>query len=77
MQLDDELRAVIDEEMLGNLYRFLLVISIAVHRCLDRYSIGLTLLCFKMAMMPLVPEIKIADVGRIISLGNLLVRKMS
>ena len=30
-----------------------------------------------MAMMPLVPETKMADVGKLISLGNLLVRKVT
>ena len=39
--------------------------------------IGFTFLYFKMAMMPLVPETKMADVGKLISLGNLLVRKVT
>ena len=30
-----------------------------------------------MAVMPLVPETKMADVGKLISLGNLLVRKVT
>ena len=30
-----------------------------------------------MTMIPLVPETKIADVGKLISLGNLLVRKVT
>ena len=34
--------------------------------------IGFTLLYLKMAVMPLVPERKMADVGKLISLGNLL-----
>ena len=34
-----------------------------------------TLLYFKMAVMPLVLETKKADVSKLISLGNLLVRK--
>ena len=34
-----------------------------------------TLLYFKMAVMPLVPETKMADIGKLISLGNLLARK--
>ena len=34
--------------------------------------IGLTLLYFKIDVMPLVPEIKMADVSILISLGNLL-----
>ena len=38
---------------------------------------GFTILYFKMAVMPLVPETKIADVGKLISLGNLLVRKVT
>ena len=38
--------------------------------------IGFTLLYFKMAVIPLVPETKMADVGKLISLGNLLVRKI-
>ena len=37
--------------------------------------IEFTLLYFKMAVIPLVPETKMADVGKLISLGNLLVRK--
>ena len=39
--------------------------------------IGFTLLYFKMTVMPLVSETKIVDVGKLISLGNLLVRKVS
>ena len=39
--------------------------------------IGFTVLYFKMALMPLVPETKMADVGKLISLGNLLVRKVT
>ena len=39
------------------------------------YIIGFTLLYFKMAVMPLVPETKMADVGKLISLGNLMARK--
>ena len=35
-------------------------------------AIGFTLLYFKMAVMPLVLEAKMADVGKLISLGNLL-----
>ena len=38
--------------------------------------IGFTLLYFKMAVMPLVPETKMTDVGKLISLGNLLVWKV-
>ena len=38
--------------------------------------IGFTLLYFKMAMTPLVPETKMADVSKLISLRNLLVRKV-
>ena len=38
-------------------------------------TIGFTLLYFKMAIMPLVPKTKMADVSKLISLGNLLVRK--
>ena len=38
---------------------------------------GFTLLYFKKAVMPLVPEAKMADVGKLISLGNLLVRKIT
>ena len=41
------------------------------------HGIGFTLLYFKMAVMPLVPETKIAGVGKLISLGNLLVRKVT
>ena len=37
--------------------------------------IGFTLLYFKMAVMPLVLETKMADVTKLISLGNLLARK--
>ena len=40
-------------------------------------SIGFTLLYFKMVMIPLVPETKMANVGKLISLGNLLVRKVT
>ncbi len=39
--------------------------------------IGFTLLYFKMAVIPLVPETKMVDVGKLISLGNLLVRKVT
>ena len=39
--------------------------------------IGFTLLYFKMAVMPLVPETKMVDVSKLISLGNLLVRKVT
>ena len=39
--------------------------------------IGFTLLYFKMAVMPIVPETKMADVGKLISLENLLVRKFT
>ena len=38
-------------------------------------SIGFTLLYFRMAIMPLVPKTKMAEVGKLISLGNLLSRK--
>ena len=38
-------------------------------------SIGFTLLYFKMAVMPLVRKTKMADIGKLISLGNLLARK--
>ena len=38
-------------------------------------TIRFTLLYFKMAIMPLVPETKMADVGKQISLGDLLARK--
>ena len=38
-------------------------------------TIGFTLLYFKMAVMPLVPEIKMADIGKLISFGNLWARK--
>ena len=37
--------------------------------------IGFTLLYFKRAVMPLVSETKMADVGKLISLGHLLARK--
>ena len=39
--------------------------------------IGFTLLYFKMAVIQLVPEKKMVDVGKLISLGNLLVRKLT
>ena len=39
--------------------------------------IGFTLLYFKMAVMPLVPETEMAVVGKLISLGNLFVRKVT
>ena len=38
---------------------------------------GFTLLYFKMVVMPLVPETKMVDVGKLISLGNLLVRNVT
>ena len=38
--------------------------------------IGFTLLYLKMAVMPLVPETKMADVGKPNSFGNLLIRKV-
>ena len=38
---------------------------------------GFTLLYFKMAVMPLVPETKMVDVGKLISFSNLLVRKVT
>ena len=37
--------------------------------------IGLTLLYFKMDVMPLIPETKMADISMLISLGNLLTRR--
>ena len=40
-------------------------------------GIEFTLLYFKMAVIPLIPETKMAEVGKLISLGNLLVRKIS
>ena len=39
--------------------------------------IGFTLLYFRMAEIPLVPEIKMADVSKLISHGNLLTRKIT
>ena len=41
------------------------------------YSIGFTLLYFKMAVIPFVPKTKMADVGKLINLENLLVRKVT
>ena len=38
--------------------------------------IGFTFLYFKMAVKPLVPETKMVDVGKLISFGNLLARKV-
>ena len=40
-------------------------------------GIGFTLLYSKMPVVPLVPETKMADVGKVISLGNILVRKIT
>ena len=40
-------------------------------------TIGFTLLYFKMAMIPLVTETKMVDVGTLINYGNLFVRKVS
>ena len=40
-------------------------------------DIGFILLYFKMAVMPLVSETKMVDVGKLISLGILLVRKVT
>ena len=45
-------------------------------RCCQKL-IGFTLLYFKMAVTPIVPETKMADVGKLISLRNLLVRKVT
>ena len=43
-----------------------------------RFSyIGFTLLYFKMAVMPLVPDTKMADFGKLICLGYILVRKVT
>ena len=39
------------------------------------YIIGFILLYFKMAVMALVPETKMVDVCKLISLGNLLAKK--
>ena len=39
--------------------------------------VGFTLLYFKMAVMPLVHETKMVDVGKVISFRNLLVRKVT
>ena len=39
--------------------------------------IGFTLLYFKMSVISLVPKTKMVDVGKLISLGNLLVRKVT
>ena len=39
--------------------------------------IGVTILYFKMTVIPLVPETKMVDVGKLISLENLLVRKVT
>ena len=46
---------------------------------LETTFIGFTLLYFKMAVIPLVPEKKkkMADIGKLISLGNQLVRKVT
>ena len=41
------------------------------------YLIGFTLLYFKIAVIPLVPETKMVVVSKLISLGNLLVRKVT
>ena len=38
-------------------------------------TLGFTLLYFKMAVMPLVPQTEMADVAKLMSLGNLLARK--
>ena len=38
--------------------------------------IGITLLYFKIAVMPLVAKTKMADVGKLINLGSLLVKKV-
>ena len=40
-------------------------------------TLGYTHLYFKMAMIPLVPETKMVDIGKLISLRNLLVRKVT
>ena len=52
-------------------------VPIRIHGSNSDHCIGFTLLYFKMTMMPLVPETKMADVGILISLGNLLVRKVT
>ena len=41
------------------------------------YIYNLLSCCFLMAVLPLVPKTKIADVGKLISLGNLLVREVT
>ena len=40
-------------------------------------TIGFTLLYFQMAIMPLIPETKMVGVCKLISLGNLLIRKIT
>ena len=49
-----------------------LIMVIQIHNI-----IGFTLLYFKMSVIPLVLETKMVDVGKLISLGKLLVRKIS
>ena len=67
-----------DSYNLENFWNFLLsTIFIALIPHSKHMLIGFTLLYLKMAMMPLVLEIKMADVGKLISLGNLLVRKVT
>ena len=54
--------------------------QVCSHPTLYPYSLGgtgFTLLYFKMAVIPLVPETKMVDVGKLISLRNLLVRKVT
>ena len=40
-------------------------------------SIGFTVLYFEIVVIPLVPETKIVDVSKLISFGNLMVRKVT
>ena len=43
---------------------------------LEEECTGFTLIYFKMAVIPLVPETKMVDIGKLISLKNLLVKKV-
>ena len=66
--------------MFGNTLLLFIYIYIYIYIIYIYYIyiyIGFTLLYFKMAMMPLVLETKMADIGKLISLGNLLVRKVT
>ena len=60
-------------------HRFFSLFSFILHSLEESFRgiIGFTLLHFKMAVIPLALETKMVDVGKLISLENLLVRKIT